>query len=100
VGCGSPRRRAGRDLPRFQIPLSEIRELDEPFWFSLEASPTGRAIIEHARLIEAADLAFPIILSSDGRVMDGMHRGRHLIGPLQACAARTSNGSKRQRPLP
>ena len=24
--------------------------------------------------MEAADLSFPIILSSDGRVMDGMHR--------------------------
>jgi hypothetical protein len=63
-----------KDLPRVQIPLSAIRELDEPFWFNLEASPTCRAVIEHARLIEAADLAFPIILSSDGRVMDGIHR--------------------------
>ena len=25
-------------------------------------------------MIEAADLRFPIILASDGRVMDGMHR--------------------------
>lgn len=25
-------------------------------------------------MIDEADLAFPIILSSDGRVMDGMHR--------------------------
>src|SRR5690242_10600557 len=33
-----------------------------------------RAVIEHARLIEATDLRFPVILSSDGRVMDGMHR--------------------------
>jgi hypothetical protein len=30
--------------------------------------------VEHLSLIEQADLAFPIILSSDGRVMDGMHR--------------------------
>ena len=30
--------------------------------------------MEHARLIDAADLSLPIILSSDGRVMDGMHR--------------------------
>ena len=26
------------------------------------------------RLIEQTDLSYPIILSSDGRVMDGMHR--------------------------
>ena len=63
-----------KDLPRLQLPLSEIRELDEPFWFGLEASPTCRAVIEHVRLIQAADLAHPIILSSDGRLMDGMHR--------------------------
>jgi hypothetical protein len=63
-----------KNLPRIQVPLSEIRELDEPFWFGLDAQPRVRAIVEHARLIEAADLSFPIILSSDARVMDGMHR--------------------------
>jgi len=63
-----------KDFPRVQIPLAAIRELDEPFWFGLGNPPTCRAVVEHARLIEAADLSFPIILSSDGRVMDGMHR--------------------------
>jgi hypothetical protein len=63
-----------KDFPRIQIPLSAIRELDEPFWFGHGDVPTCRAVAEHARLMEAADLRFPIILSSDGRVMDGMHR--------------------------
>lgn len=63
-----------KDFPRVQIPLSSIRELDEPFWFGFGNPPTCRAVVEHTRLIEAADLSFPIILSSDGRVMDGMHR--------------------------
>lgn len=63
------------DLPRVSVSLSEIRELDEPYWFSHEgARPTCREVIEHARLIEETDLVWPIILSSDGRVMDGMHR--------------------------
>jgi hypothetical protein len=46
--------------------------------------------VEHIRLIEAADLSFPIILASDGRVMDGMHRvakalllGRAVIEAVQ-----------------
>jgi len=57
------------------VPLRLIRELDEPFWFGGGSdAATCRAIVEHARLIGAADLRFPIILSSDGRVMDGMHR--------------------------
>jgi len=64
-----------RGLPRQRVPLAEIQEIDEPYWFSHEgAVPTCRAVLEHARLIEETDLAFPIILSSNGRVMDGMHR--------------------------
>ena len=63
-----------KGFPRIHVPLSSIRELDELFWFSIEDAPTCRAVIGHARLIDAADLSFPIILSSDGRVMDGMHR--------------------------
>ena len=70
-----------QDLPRFRIELSAIFELDEAYWFSGGASEaTCRAVIEHARFIEEADLGFPIILSSDGRVMDGMHRvGKALL---------------------
>jgi hypothetical protein len=35
---------------------------------------TCRELAGHARLIEQADPTVPIIPSSDGRVMDGMHR--------------------------
>ena len=63
-----------KNLPRVQVPLSSIRELDEPFWFGGGDVPTCRAVAEHARLIEATDLTHPIILSAGGRVMDGMHR--------------------------
>ena len=31
-------------------------------------------MLEHIRLMEEADLSFPIILSATGAVMDGMHR--------------------------
>jgi hypothetical protein len=62
-----------KSFPRIQVPLIAIRELDEPFW-SADDTATWRAAVEHMRLIEAADLRFPIILSSEGRVMDGMHR--------------------------
>ncbi|MDQ3622264.1 MAG: hypothetical protein M3463_07225 [Verrucomicrobiota bacterium] len=67
--------RLTREFPRIQVPLTAIREFDEPFWFSNgDPPPTCRAVMEHARLIEAVDLSFPIILSSERRVMDGMHR--------------------------
>lgn len=60
---------------RKQVKLDSIREIDENFWFdNKNDSPTIRAIVEHMRLIQEADLNYPIILSSDGGVMDGMHR--------------------------
>jgi hypothetical protein len=60
-------------LPRKLVQLTEIRELDEA-WCGEGEAPTWHALIEHLKLIEEADLAFPIILSSNGAVMDGMHR--------------------------
>jgi hypothetical protein len=53
-------------LPRKLIPLAQIRELNET-WCA-EDMP------EHVKLIQDADLSFPIILSSSGAVMDGRHR--------------------------
>ena len=60
------------DLPRKRVPLSQITQLDEA-WCGDER-PTWRALLEHVKLIDAADLSFPIILSSSGAVMDGRHR--------------------------
>ena len=64
-----------KDLPQREVLLSEIRELDEAYWFGLEGDrATCRAVADHARLMAEADLRYPIILCADGRVMDGMHR--------------------------
>jgi hypothetical protein len=60
-------------LPRKVVPLSAIAGLDDA-WFGEDEQPTWRAMIEHIRLIEQADLSYPIILSASGAVMDGMHR--------------------------
>jgi hypothetical protein len=73
-----------RPLARERVPLAEIRELDEPHWAHERAQPLiCREIVSHARLMLDCDLAFPVILSSDGRVMDGMHRvGKALLKGL------------------
>ncbi|MGD0629176.1 MAG: hypothetical protein ABR987_07480 [Terracidiphilus sp.] len=64
-----------RGLPRERIPLSAIRELDEPYWSGAPGQQlTCREVVEHARLMLDCDLEFPVILSNDGRLMDGMHR--------------------------
>ena len=59
--------------PRRRVRLSDIRELGEP-WCGIDETPTWAALVEHIKLIDAADLAHPIILAADGTVMDGMHR--------------------------
>ena len=63
------------NFERQKVKLDSIREIDETIWFGdKDGKSTCRAIVEHMRLIEETDLRYPIILSSDGRVMDGMHR--------------------------
>jgi hypothetical protein len=63
------------NLPIIEIDPEAIAELDESFWFGGEnANPTCRDLLAHMRLVEQADVAHPIILCADGRVMDGMHR--------------------------
>jgi alcohol dehydrogenase YqhD (iron-dependent ADH family) len=76
-------------LPRKRISLGEIRELDDD-WSGDHERPTWRAMVDHMKLIEDADLTFPIILSAGGAVMDGMHRvakaalqGRDTIDAVQ-----------------
>jgi hypothetical protein len=67
--------RLTENFPRIRVPLDAIRELDQPYWFSGgDHDATCRAVLEHTRAIHEADLRYPIILSADGGVMDGMHR--------------------------
>jgi hypothetical protein len=63
------------NLKRERVPLAAIRELDEAYWANgVGEQMTCREVVNHTSLILACDLSFPVILSSDGRVMDGMHR--------------------------
>lgn len=64
-----------KDIEIIDMPLTEIAELDEDYWFAGSSeNPTCRKIVEHCDLINKADLSYPVILFSEGRVMDGMHR--------------------------
>ena len=67
--------RLSRELPVQAVPLAQLVELDSEHWYGHgNIRPTVRSIIEHCQLMLAADLVYPIILDSAGRVMDGMHR--------------------------
>lgn len=62
-----------QNLPVKDVHLHQLAELDHNHWFQHD-TPTPRRIAQHAQLIAEADLGFAIILDSNGRVMDGMHR--------------------------
>jgi hypothetical protein len=61
------------DLPAEPVPIDAIREFDEDCWFG-GRPVTCRMVAEHVDRIQKADLRYPVILSADGRLMDGGHR--------------------------
>lgn len=65
-----------KELPVIEVSLEDIQELNENCWFGENSwrEPTTRDFALHAKLIYECDLNCPIILHSDGRVMDGLHR--------------------------
>jgi hypothetical protein len=78
-----------RDLHVRSLPISQIRELDESV-LGEDEPVTWRALVAHIELVDAADLAYPIVLAADGCVMDGRHRvvkallqGRSTIDAVQ-----------------
>lgn len=82
--------RLSRNLPVQAVALGEIAELDRDHWYGHgDATPTVRSVVAHCQLMMAADLAYPILLDSAGRVMDGMHRvGKALMLGHSHVAAR------------
>lgn len=64
---------AGNSMAVRDVLLSDIKELDENYWYNGKV-PITRDIALHAKLIHESDLSYPIILCADGRVMDGIHR--------------------------
>lgn len=61
------------NVPTQAVALSQIAEIQQAYWFP-NTHPTTADIVEHMRLVEAADLAYPILMDAEGKLMDGMHR--------------------------
>ncbi|EGQ7814855.1 chromosome partitioning protein ParB [Vibrio parahaemolyticus] len=62
-------------LPVEEISIDDIKGPNEVTWFSDEGpQPTCREIAKHCQRINNADVSYPVILTSDYRVFDGMHR--------------------------
>jgi hypothetical protein len=60
-------------LPVTEVSLASIAELEQDCWFGSN-TPTIRAVADHCRRIMDADITLPIILHTDGALMDGGHR--------------------------
>ena len=82
--------RAAEGLPVRRVAIADIAEFDQDCWFGAAHVPTCRAVADHARRIQAAALSYPVILSSDGRLMDGGHRiaKAWLLGHADVAAVR------------
>ncbi|MFC7618925.1 hypothetical protein [Microlunatus sp. GCM10028923] len=61
------------DLPVQSVAIDSIAEFDQDCWFG-GRGPSCREVARHAQRIQQADLGYPVILSADGRLMDGGHR--------------------------
>lgn len=61
------------NLPIKRVHIDQIKEFDMDCWFG-DDQPTCRKVARHAKKIFEADISYPIILSSDGSLMDGGHR--------------------------
>ncbi|MDE0100891.1 MAG: hypothetical protein OXN89_00780 [Bryobacterales bacterium] len=68
--------RLSRGLEVVEVPIDDLSEFDsdEPWYGYGVDRPTCRSVATHAKKIQQSDLTFPIILSSDYSVLDGMHR--------------------------
>ncbi|RYZ64004.1 MAG: chromosome partitioning protein ParB [Proteobacteria bacterium] len=62
------------ELPTFEYDVSSFENFDEDVWFNTQNKPTVNKVLEHYRKIQNADFSFPIILSRDGIILDGVHR--------------------------
>ena len=63
-----------KDLPIFEFEVSSFNCFDKDVWFGSQHKPTVKKVLEHYRKIEQARFDYPIILSQDGSIFDGVHR--------------------------
>lgn len=60
------------ELPVEDVPIESL-DLDRAVWFHGRC-PKLTEVLKHFEKVLAADLDYPIILSAEGKIMDGFHR--------------------------
>lgn len=65
--------RLARGLPVLEVRVADLPEVAEPAW--TEGPPlTLGEVAQHMRLVTEVDPRHPILLTAEGRIMDGRHR--------------------------
>ena len=64
---------AAAHLPVREVAIDQF-DLNIDAWFGEACDPTIRNVVHHMKVILAADVTRPIILSTEGHVLDGQHR--------------------------
>lgn len=63
-----------KDLPVFEYEVASFNGFDKDVWLGSQHKPTVNKVLEHYKKIQNADFRYPIILSQNGVVLDGVHR--------------------------
>ncbi len=61
------------NLDVVEVNILKLLEKNEYHWSQGEKFPTVKSIFDHMKLVNGCSLEFPIIMSADGIIMDGMH---------------------------
>ena len=70
--------RLSEGLPVQEKDPSQVIDLERDGWFGGKA-PSAGLVLQHMKRILEADLNYPILLDSDGTIMDGAHRACRAI---------------------
>lgn len=66
---------ASKDLPVFEANVDElVAQLENGTWFGRGRPATIGAVLQHMLRAMNVDLSYPIILASNGKLLDGAHR--------------------------
>ena len=63
-----------KSLEVIQVRVNDMLESNKYHWYHGDNLPTVKSIFDHMKLVQECSLDYPIILSSEGKIMDGMHR--------------------------
>ena len=63
-----------KDFKVVKLSVDKLLENNNDHWYKDGDLPTSKSIFDHMKLVDECSLKYPIIVSAEGKIMDGMHR--------------------------